>query len=262
MRLHRIEAVILRQTYEMRHNINHFINIVYFPVVNIIMWGFLTIYLAHNERLRPGVISSLLGGVILWSFFNGFQRDIARGFLEEFWSRNLVNLFGSPLSAAEYISALMFVNLITSLIALMLESVVALLCYRFNIFPLLIEFVPFIAILMFFGFAFGVFVTSLIFRYTSKLQVLAWSLAGALMPFSCVFYPLKTLPAWLHPLALGLPTTHSFEGMRRVIAGRGFSMMDFQWGLVLDAAYLVFAMLFFRKMFESARSRGLLIKME
>jgi ABC-2 type transport system permease protein len=115
---------------------------------------------------------------------------------------------------------------------------------------------------MFFGLAVGIVITSLILRYSSKLEALAWSFAGLLMPFSCVFYPLKTLPGFLHPLALALPTTHSFEGMRQVMAGQGFSMPDLQWGLALDLVYLALAAQLFRRMFEAARARGLLIRAE
>jgi ABC-2 type transport system permease protein len=262
MRRHRVEAIILRHLYELRHNTNHLINTVYFPVVNVVMWGFLTIYLTNQQRLQPGLISALLGGIVLWGFFNGFQRDMGQAFLEEFWTRNHINLFTSPLNVGEYVSALISVNLVKAMIGLTLESVIALLCYHFNIFPLLIEFIPFIAVLMFFGLAIGIVIISLILRYASKLEGLAWSFAGLLMPFSCVFYPLKTLPVSLRPLALALPTTHSFEGMRQLMEGRGFSMLDFQWGLALNIVYMALAMLFFRRMFESARSRGLLIKME
>lgn len=262
MRRHRIEAIILRHLYELRHNTNHLINTVYFPVVNIVMWGFLTIYLTNHQRLQPGLISVLLGGVVLWGFFNGFQRDMGQAFLEEVWTRNHINLFTSPLNVAEYVSALISVNLIKAMIGLTLESVIALLCYHFNIFPLLIEFVPFIAVLMFFGLAVGIVITSLILRYASKLEGLAWSFAGLLMPFSCVFYPLNTLPVFLHPLALALPTAHSFEGMRQVMAAQGFSMPDLQWGLALDLVYLALAALLFHRMFESARARGLLIRAE
>lgn len=262
MRLHRIEAVVLRHTYELRHNAVEFINAVYFPAVNIILWGFLTIYLTHHQQLAPGLAGSLLGGVILWGVFYRFQRDIGQGFLEEIWSRNLINLLGSPLTVAEYTSALILVNLIKVSIGLAVESVIALLCYHFNIFPLLIEFIPFIAILMFFSLAIGVVVTSLILRHGSKLEGLAWSFAGVLMPLSCVFYPLQTLPVFLRWFAQALPTTHSFEGMRHVMAGQGFSMSDLQWGLALDTAYIILAILFFHRMFESARSRGRLTKME
>jgi len=73
---------------------------------------------------------------------------------------------------------------------------------------------------------------------------------------------LSSLPIYLHPLALALPTTHSFEGMRQAIAGGGFSLLHFGWGIALDGVYFMFAIPIFQKMFESARSRGLLVKLE
>jgi hypothetical protein len=59
-----------------------------------------------------------------------------------------------------------------------------------------------------------------------------------------------------------LPTTHSFEGMRQVLAGGGFSQNHFAWGLALNVMYFIFAIVFFRWIFEAARSRGLLVKLE
>jgi ABC-2 type transport system permease protein len=113
-----------------------------------------------------------------------------------------------------------------------------------------------------FALALGIIITGLIFRYTTKIQGLAWSFAGLLMPLSCVLYPLKSLPSYLRPIAWILPTTHSFEGMRQALAGGGFSAYDFGWGLALNAMYFVFSIVFFRWIFESARSRGLLVKLE
>ncbi len=262
MNINRIKAVILRHIYEVRRNPNHLTNMIYWPVMNIMVWGFFTLYLAHRDNLQSGIIGSLLGAVILWGLFNAFQRDMAVGFLEELWSRNLVNLFASPLSVSEYLTALISINLVKALIGVAAESVIAWLCYRFNIFPMLLALVPFIFNLALFGLAIGIAVTGLIFRYTTRFQVLAWGFAGLLMPFSCVFYPLKSLPAFLHPVAILLPTTHCFEGMREAITHQQFSTAHFQWGLALDIGYFVLSVLFFRWMFELARSRGLLVKME
>jgi ABC-2 type transport system permease protein len=262
MKLHRVKAVILRQLYELRRNPSHLTNMVYWPVMNIAVWGFFTLYLARRGSAQPAMVSSLLGAVILWGLFNAFQRDMAVGFLEELWSKNLVNLFGSPLSVFEYVTGLIAVNLFKAIVAMAVESAIAWLCYRFNIFPMLLAFVPFILNLVLFGLAVGVAVTGLILRYTTRFQVVAWSFAGLLMPFSCVFYPLKSLPIAARPFAWILPTTHSFEGMRQAIAGQGFSIAHFEWGLILDAVYFLLAILFFRWMFESARSLGLLVKME
>ena len=259
MKLHRIGAVVLRHAYETRHNTNHLLNMLYFPVMNLLMWGFFTIYLSHSDH-QPGLIRSLLGAVILWGLFNAFQRDMAQGFLEDLWSKNIAALLASPLSVSEYIVGLITMNLLKVCVVVAAESLVALLFYHFNVFPLLIAFIPSVLNLMLFGLAVGIVITALIFRYSIKLQALAWSFASLLLPLSCVFYPLQSLPGFMRPLAWVLPTTHAFEGMRQVIVGQGFSPLHFQWGLALNLGYLLFAGLFFRWMFEAARSRGLLIK--
>ncbi len=262
MKLHRIKAVIRRHIYELRRNPNHLTNMIYWPVMNVAVWGFFTLYLARQNNLQPGIVSNLLGAVILWGLFNAFQRDMAVGFLEELWSRNLVNLFASPLTVSEYVTGLIVINLMTAIVGMAAESLIAWLCYHYNIFPALLGLIPFIFNLVLFALAIGIAVTGLIFRYTTRFQVLAWGFAGLLMPFSCVFYPLKSLPHFLHPIAYMLPTTHSFEGMRQAITGGGISSEHFQWGLALNVVYFISAVLFFRWMFDSARSRGLLVKME
>jgi len=262
MKSYRIRAVILRHAYEVRRNANHITYMVYWPVVNIVVWGFFTLYLRHGDRLQPGVISCLFGAVILWGLFNTFQRDMAVGFLEEMWSRNLVSLFASPLSVSEYVTGLIIVTLAKAMVGLIVESLIAGVFYHYDILPTLPALIPFILNLALFALTMGIVITGLIFRYTTKFQAMAWSFAGLLMPLSCVFYPLSSLPSFLRPVASILPTTHSFEGMRQVIESRGFSSLHFEWGLELNMIYFMFAIVFFRWMFESARARGLLVKME
>ncbi len=252
---------MLRHAYEARHNLDRITDMVYWPAMDIIMWGLFTIYLRGN-RLQPGVVSFLLGAIILWGMFRSFQRDLAIGFLDEFWSRNLVNLFSTPLSISEYMTGLIAVNLMKAMVSVSVAGVIAWICYAYDFFPMLPAFVPFMLNLLLFALAVGVVVTGLIFRYTTRIQGLAWSFAALLMPFSCVFYPLSSLPKYLRPIALGLPTTHAFEGMRQAIAGGGFSARHFEWAIALNLIYFAFAVAFFRWMFESARSRGLLVKLE
>jgi ABC-2 type transport system permease protein len=187
---------------------------------------------------------------------------MAVGFLEELWSRNLVSLFASPLSVSEYVTGLIIVTLAKAMIGLTVESVIAWLFYHYDIFPMLPTLIPFILNLALFALAMGIMVTGLIFRYTTKFQAMAWSFAGILMPLSCVFYPLSSLPSFLRPIASILPTTQSFEGMREVIERGGFSASHFRLGLGLNVIYFIFAIVFFRWMFEAARSRGLLVKLE
>lgn len=258
MKPHRIKAVILRHAYESRRNMDRITDMVYWPVLDIIVWGFFTIYLGRGNHLQPGLISFMLGAVILWGLFFAFQRDMAVGFLDELWSRNLVNLFSTPLSVSEYMTGLIAVNVVKAVVGMTTAALIAWVFYAFDIFPKLPAFLPFMLNLILFALALGIIITD----YTTKIQGLAWSFAGLLMPLSCVLYPLKSLPSYLRPIAWILPTTHSFEGMRQVLAGGGFSASHFGWGLALNVGYFIFAIVFFRWIFESARSRGLLVKLE
>src|SRR6516225_10906746 len=143
MKPYRIKAVMLRHVYEVRHNANHVTYMVYWPIVNIVVWGFFTLYLRRGDRLQPGVISCLLGAVILWGLFNAFQRDMAVGFLEELWSRNLVSLFASPLSVTEYVTGLLIVTFAKAMIGLLVGVSLAWLFYHYVMFPRLPTLLPF-----------------------------------------------------------------------------------------------------------------------
>src|SRR5216684_6923178 len=262
MKTHRINAVIVRHLYEARRNFDRVTDLVYWPVLDIIVWGFFTIYLAHGNRLQPNIVSCLLGAVILWGTFFAFQRDMAVGFLDELWSRNLINLFSTPLTVWEYLTGLILVNFLKAMVGLVAASLIAMAAYSFDIFPMLPKFMPYMANLVFFALSLGVMITGLIFRYTTKIQGLAWSFAGLLQPVSCVFYPNAALPRFLRGVAWMLPTAHSFEGMRSVLAGQGFSWFHFWWGAGLNLVYFVLAIGGFRWIFEAARRRGLLVKQE
>ncbi len=262
MKTHRIAAVIERHYYEALRNMDRVTDMIYWPVLDIIVWGFFTIYLARGNRLQPGLVSFLLGAALLWGMFFAFQRDMAVGFLDELWSRNLINLFSTPLTVWEYLTGLILVNMLKTMVGLVAASLIAMAAYSFDIFPLMPKFLPYMADLIFFALALGIMITGLIFRYTTKIQGLAWSFAGLLQPVSCVFFPLATLPRFLRGIAWMLPTAHSFEGMRSVLAGQGFSWFHFWWATGLNVGYFILAIVGFRWIFEAARRRGLLVKQE
>jgi ABC-2 type transport system permease protein len=245
MKAHRIVGVMLRHTYEARRNVDRITDMLYWPVLDIVMWGFFTTYLGHGLGMQPEIIKFVLGATILWGLFYSFQRDLAVGFLDELWSRNLINLFSSPLTISEYMTGLIFVNVVKVMLGAGAASLLALVAYHFNIFPWLPAFVPYLFNLILFAFALGIFITGLIFRYTTK-----------------ILYPVKSLPPWLQKIALTLPTTHSFEGMRQILAGGGFNAHHFWWGVVLNVLYFVFAIVIFRIVFAAAQNRGLLVKLE
>ncbi|MFZ1960746.1 MAG: ABC transporter permease [Methylovirgula sp.] len=262
MKFNRIAAVVERHVYEARHNLERVTDTLYWPVMDIIVWGFLTVFLAQHGHLRPGIISFLLGAAILWGMFRAFQRDLAVSFLTEIWSHNVIGLLATPLTVHEYLSGLLIINLLKAVVGTAAAVLVALVCYSYNFFPYLLALLPFILVLMIFGLAVGILVTGLIIRYSTKIQSFTWSITGLVMPFSCVFYPVTALPRPMRPFALALPTTQAFEGLRQVISGGGLSMARLGSGLALDGVYLLAAIAIFDWLFRAARDHGLLVKLE
>lgn len=262
MNTQRIFAIITRHYFEAIHNFDRIADMIYWPVLDVIVWGFLTIYLSRSSFVGPTVVNFLLGATILWGVFFALHRDMAMGFLDELWSRNLLNLFSSPLSIWEYITGLIIINFVKMSIGFLAASLLAWAVYAFDIFPRAFQLLPYFVNLMIFGLALGIFITGLIFRYTTKVQVLAWSIPALLQPISCVFYPLSTLPKFLQDVAWFLPTTHVFEGMRGVLGTGVFSISQFWWGLILNIIYIVLAILFFDKIFRISKDRGLIVKLE
>lgn len=262
MKINRIWAVILRHFYEARHNFDRIMDMVYWPILDVLIWGFLTVYLAHNTTSNINIATIILGAVILWNTFYSFQRDLSMGFLDELWSRNLLNLFSTPITVWEYITGLISINFFKMIVGFIASILLAWVIYAFNIVPYAIKLLPYFFNLILFALSIGIFVTGLIFRYSTRVQGFAWGFAGLLGPISCVFYPLSVLPQFLQPIALMLPSTHTFEGMRQIILEGIFSYQHFWYGLVLNLIYFFTAIVFFKVVFDISKKRGLLVKLE
>ena len=262
MKAHRIGAVVLRQAYEARHNLDRVTDALYWPVIDVLLWGFMSLYISRQTSAGPHIASYLLGMAILWALFRSFQRDIAVAFLSDVWSRNLIGLFSTPLSIQEYVTALVLINLLKAFAGMLVAGLVAWACYSFDIFPALPALLPHLGILVLFAVAVGIFITGLIFRFSTRIQSLTWSITGLIMPFSCVFYPVGALPAAIRPLAFALPTTYAFEGMRAVLAGAPIRYSYVALGYGLSVCYLAGAAFAFTRLFMAARASGLLVKIE
>jgi ABC-2 type transport system permease protein len=258
MRLRRITAIVRRHVWETLQNPDRIADSLFWPVVDVVTWGFFSRYLVHGGYAAP---EALIGGIVLWGAFRSFQRDIAVGFLSEIWSRNISGLFASPLGVGDYLVGLAIVNLIKVLLAL---GLIALACHFVTGAPraeLVLQMLPPLAVLLISGAAVGLVVTALILRFSTRWQTLAYGLAGSLMPISCVFYPLTALPAWLRPIAGILPTTQAFEEMRKSMQGEGNTAAIISGGVGAMLA-LVAALLFFHLMFGAVRRSGRLVRTE
>jgi len=172
----------------------------YWPFVDLAIWGFITLYLAQYKNALPSFVTFFLGALILWDVLFRAQQGITISFLEEVWSRNLMNLFASPLKPSEFLAATMLLSIGKVVAVSCVTVMAALLFYSFNVFVLGLSLIPFLLNLIVTGWCIGVLTTGLIMRYGQEVEVLAWGLVFLFQPISCVFYPMNVLPPWLQTL--------------------------------------------------------------
>jgi ABC-2 type transport system permease protein len=250
----RVLAVVLRDLFALRHSVVRVFEIVYWPLVELLIWGYVSLYL--QARQVPAVVAGLLGAVLLWQLLFRSQSEVSIAFMEDVWSRNLLNVFASPLTSAEYLVGMVAFSLAKLIAATAVMGGLAFLLYGFGLFSLGPALLPFVFLLLVMGWALGVATVGVILRFGHSAEVIAWALSFAFQPFAAVFYPVAILPGPMQAVAAAVPASYVFEGMRAVIAGRGVGWDALGTAAVLDLVYAAAAVWFFRRMLLAARRTG------
>lgn len=257
--LRRMAALILRHIYLLRRSWPRVLELVYWPTVQMVLWGFITLFLVNHSSWLAQASGVLISGVLLWDVLFRGQLGVALVFMEEMWSRNLGQLFVSPLRPGELVAALLVMSLIRTLIGVGGAALIAIPLFQYSIFDLGLPLLAFFTNLIVMGWAIGLAVSGLVLRYGLGAESMAWIAIFAVQPISGVYYPIETLPGWLQAVAHGLPSSHVFEGMRAVLIDGRFRADLLVCALALNAIYLGAGIATFLAYFHSARVRGLLL---
>lgn len=253
----RVWALVLRYTYLYSRSFPRVTEIFFWPIMDLLVWGFLTVYL----RGMPRPVEFLIGAMIFWDILYRAQQGVTLSFVEDIWARNLLNIFVAPVRVSEFIAATYVVGLARITVTVLVLAVMAWWLYAFNLFVLGFSLLPFFANLLLMGWAVGMITTALIMRWGQAAEALAWGIPFLIQPLAAVFYPVSVLPKFVQPFALCIPATHVFEGMRQVLDHQGFPTQSLLTALGLNLAYLILAGWFFHYMFGVARAKGLLAKL-
>ena len=268
----RVGAVVLRHVYLLRSSAPRLLELVYWPMVQLLTWGFLQSFIGQSLSGQSGAGvaptrglliagGTLIGSMLLWDTMFRAQIGFSASFLEEMWSRNMANLFMSPLRSMEFAGALMLVSLIRLVIGLVPVTLFALYFFGFNLWTLGFALVFFFVNLVMTSWAIGLVVSGLILRFGMGAEGLAWSMLFLLMPFACVYYPVAVLPGWLQIFAWMLPPTYVFEGMRAALIDHVFRGDLMAWAFAINIALLAAALWLFVALFDNARRAGSLMQM-
>src|SRR3569832_2331032 len=134
--LPRIGAMIQRYWYLLISSWPRLLELLYWPALQIITWGFLQTYITQNANFFARAGGTLIGAVILWDILFRGQLGFSISFLEEMWARNLGNLLMSPLRPIEFLIALMVMRLIRLAIGFVPMTLLAVIFFDFNLYGL------------------------------------------------------------------------------------------------------------------------------
>ncbi len=258
--LRRIGAMVLRYYYLMRSSWPRLLELIYWPMVQMLMWGFLQSYVDQNASFFARAGGTFIGAVLLWDILFRGQLGFSVSFLEEMWARNMGNLMMSPLRPLEFVAALMIMSIIRLAIGMVPVTLVALWLFDFNLYSLGFALAAFFANLIFTSWAVGILVSGLILRNGMGAEGLAWTIMFLLLPLTSVYYPVSILPHWLQAVAWALPPTYVFEGMRALLTEHVFRSDLMLKALVLNFFYFAASVVVFMRLLEAARRHGSLIQ--
>ena len=257
----RIGAMVLRYWYLLRSSWPRLLELIYWPAVQMFMWGFLQVYIGQNAGFFARAGGTFLGAVLLWDILFRGQLGFSVSFLEEMWSRNLANLMMSPLKPIEFVIALMIMSVVRLAIGMVPVSLLAIGFFGFNLYGLGLALAAFFGNLMLTSWAVGMFVSGVVLRNGMGAENLAWTIMFIFLPLTCVYYPVAVLPGWLQYAAWMLPPTYVFEGMRALLIDQVFRADLMLEALAINAVLFIAAIIAFLALLRSARRQGSLLQM-
>lgn len=252
----RITTVVRRLFLVLWRNPARWFDIAVWPLFDVILFGSLGVFIAQeNDASRAGT-PYLLAGIMLFHVLFQSQVGIATGFMEETWSRNLLNMMTTPLTELEYAAGLALYSFLKSLLAMAALSLVAVSFYGFGLAEVGWTLVPIVGVLLLVGYAVALFNIALMLRFGQAAEIFTWGLNFLLLAVSGVFNEVEALPGAVQPIARVLPTTYVFQAARDVLDGAALDP-GLLWRGALGAVVAVAASFWFVvHMLSTFRRRG------
>jgi len=257
----RVMAVARRHAYVLQRSPHRIFDIVVWPAVDTLLFGSIGVFAATRAQgAAQQVALYLLAGVVLWHVVYQAQIAVATGFLEETWSRNVLNLMVTPMREWEYLAGVALFGLAKLVAGVGAVALIAWGAYAFDVTSMGVGLLPVAALLLACGWAIALFVIGLVLRFGSGAEAFAWGILFVVMPMSGVFYPVSALPAALRPISLALPTTHAFAAGRAYAAGGPVPWHELGLATLGTAGLCVVGLAYLGWMLRIFRRRGLVTR--
>jgi len=238
MKWHRIYAILLRHVIQLPQDVNQWTSIFFWPLINIMLFGTTGQWL-HTTSSET--LFALVTGVALWQLAIRINFGISLGFLQEIFSRNVTNLFSSPLRIGEWVCAMLLHGLILGSLTASFCMWVVWMIFGINILSLGWYLVYTLFQIYIAGASLGFLGTSLLMLWGTKVQTIIFMIGVAAAPLSGAFYPIDMLPNALQYLAYALPFSHIFTGLFIYIQSGMWSHAHIMYATLLNSVFFTVA---------------------
>jgi ABC-2 type transport system permease protein len=252
----RVRTVVRRHAYVLWRSPHRWFDIVVWPLFDILLWGSLGAFVAQENDASQAGTPYLLAGIMLFHVLFQSQIAVSTGFMEETWSRNLLNMMTTPLREVEYVAGLAVYGVAKLLAAMAMVCLTAIAFFGFNLGEVGWGLVPIVGILLVIGWALSMLVIGLLLRFGQSAEILAWASTFLILSLSGVFNPVETIPGPLQPLARVLPTTYTFGAARDLLAGAAIPWDDLGWAALGAVVLAGLSMWWVTRKLAQFRHRG------
>ena len=252
----RVRAVARRHYLVMLRSPHRLFDVTVWPLVDVLLFGSIGAFVGRSDDVGAAAFEYLLAGIVLWHVIYQAQISVSTGFMEETWSRNLLNLMVTPIKEWEYVAGVALFGLVKLVLGVGLVALTALAAFSFDVTDFGMGLVPMAAILLVCGWIISMFVVGAVLRFGSGAEALAWGVLFVVLPLSGVFYPVAALPGLVQPVAMLLPTTHAFNAMRTLLDGGGIDWAEVGIGAAGTLVLALASMFYLSRMLALFRKRG------
>ena len=256
MKIQSVWAVVLRHLRLWMRDYNLIMVTLYWPLLDVLVWGFLGAWMQQLQSDRNYEQVFLLG-ILLWQVVARTAVWISASFVEEVQSYNVINLFTLPLRITEWMMGI-------TLFALLLSFGTALYCIGLMKYFYTVSAVKLLSMLLMFGpalFICGIWLGFLglqvLVNFGKRGYELMYIFAWAAAPFCSAFYPREVLPHWAKVVSYCLPMSYIFEAMRSYILHDINPWPSIFFGSAMAALYASSAIIIFLYLFNKSKQKGL-----
>lgn len=253
-----IWAVTLRQAYLWRHDINHLLMSLYWPILDTLIWGFLGAWISKSGPTGfQNYETAALLGILLWQVVGRGAQVFGFAFCEELWQHNIVNMFSLPLRTIEWMLGVILFYAFALIVIVSVCMLVIFMLYDLSVWYTISTFLIFMPPLFLCCIWLGFTCLQILVLIGKRGVEIGFIIMWCLLPFCGAYYPIEVLPAWGKTLSAFIPMSYVFTGMRGYVMQQQDPTHNLLIGYAMGAVYAAIAVVLFIYCFNQSKKNGL-----